>query len=1055
MIRIASPRRLAVGWVAGAFCLPLIALAGDGPAVEFNRDIRPIFSDNCYQCHGPDSAARKARLRLDQESSAKSNREHGPAIVPGDLEASELYRRITADDVSERMPPAKSGKSLTADQIDRIRRWIAGGARWQPHWAFIPPRRPEVPEVLERGSIRSPIDAFVLARLHRDQLAPSSEAERGILIRRVTLDLTGLPPTPDEIRAFENDPRPGAYERAVDGLLASPRLGERLASRWLNAARYADTSGYQTDGPRIMWRWRDWVIDAYNRNMPFDQFTIEQLAGDLLPRPTLEQKIATGFNRNHRGNSEGGIIPEEYAVEYVVDRVDTTATVWLGMTLACARCHSHKFDPFTQEDFYRFFAFFNNVPENGRALKLGNSPPMIKSPTRAQREQLEALEAHTLALNRQAQAREPELASAQAEWEAQARMRPSFDWNRPGRVLVARDLERDPSGPNPGSSQSKTRFRDGKPRYAPGPTGSAVVLDGRSFLDAGDLAAFGYLDKFTLSAWIKPAGPRGGTIISRMLDVPEGEGYSVVLDRGKLAVNLIKRWLDDAIRVETAALVPGETWSHVAVTYDGSRLASGVKIYIDGKLAPVTVRLDELNQTFLTKEPLRIGAGGGAGKRFEGAIDGPGFEAAALDASDVRVLATRESITEILRIPQARRSEGQSRKLRACFLATEAPPLFQGLYEQIDSAHRKLADLSESIPTTMIMEDLPAPRATHVLIRGQYDRAGPRVTPGFPACLVSGSSPPQPGRLDLARWLVEPANPLTARVAVNREWQMLFGTALVKTVDDFGAQGQPPSHPELLDWLATEFVHSGWNVKRLLRMIVTSATYRQSSRVTPEGLKRDPENRLLARGPRLRLPAEMIRDQALALAGLLVERTGGPSVKPYQPPGLWSELADDEFVQDHGPSLFRRSLYTFWKRTVPPPAMVTFDAPGRETCIVRESRTNTPLQALDVLNDVTYVEAARGFAERAMRDLGESSQARLAGVFQAATARRPRPDELAVLLAGFDDQLARFRRDPRAARALIDAGESTRDPRWDPCELAAYTTMTQLILNLDETITKE
>jgi len=1044
-----------VGWIAGALAIAAVALAGASPPVEFNRDIRPILSDNCYQCHGPDGAKRKADLRLDQESSAKAGRDGRRAIVPGDLEASELYQRITAEDVSERMPPVKSGKTLSAAQIDRIGRWIAEGAKWQPHWAFIPPRRPPIPHVRHQDRVRSPIDAFILARLEREGLAPSPEAERGILIRRVTLDLTGLPPTGAESLAFEDDAGPNAYERVVDRLLSSPALGERLASRWLNGARYADTSGYQTDGPRIMWRWRDWVIDAYNRNLPFDQFTIEQLAGDLLPSPTLDQKIATGFNRNHRGNSEGGIVPEEYAVEYVVDRVDTTATVWLGMTLACARCHSHKFDPFTQEDFYKFFAFFNNVPENGRAIKLGNSPPMIKTPTQAQQEQLDELRARLADTERQAQAREPQVASAQAAWESAARKRAPFDWVSPDRWLVARYRLEDILGPNRKTWRVVPQFREGKPQYTPGPSGEAVALDGRAFLDAGEVAGFGFLDKFTLSAWIKPAGSRGGTILSRMLDEPEGEGYSVVLDRGKIQVNLVKRWLDDAIRVETAALVPSQKWTHVAVTYDGSRLAAGVKVYLDGKLAAITVLLDELNQTFLTKEPLRIGAGGGAGRRFEGAIDGPGFEAAALAAGEIEVLATKESITEILRIPPASRTEGQARKLRACFLATDAPGSVQGLYSRIRSLHMRIAELAESIPTTMVMEELPTPRATHVLIRGQYDHPGPRVEPGIPACLAAGAARTQPGRLDLARWLVEPANPLTARVAVNRDWQTLFGTGLVRTVDDFGAQGEPPSHPELLDWLATEFVHSGWDVKNLLRLIVTSSTYRQSSRVTAAGLDRDPENRLLARGPRLRLPAEMIRDQALRLAGLLVERTGGPSVKPYQPPGLWNELGDADYVQDHGPNLYRRSLYTFWKRTVPPPAMVAFDAPGRETCIVRETRTNTPLQALDVLNDVTYVEAARAFAERAMRELGATPEPRLTALFQAATARRPRPDELAILLAGFHDQLARFKRDPRAASALVTAGESTRDPRLDPCELAAYTAMTQLILNLDETITKE
>jgi hypothetical protein len=1024
----------------------------DASAIAFNRDIRPILADNCYQCHGPDGAKRKAGLRLDQESSAKADRDGSRAIVPGDLEASELYQRITAENDSERMPPAKSGKTLSADQIDRIRRWIAQGATWQPHWSFIAPKRPPIPNVRDRDRVRNPIDSFLLDRLERAGLAPSRAAERGILIRRITLDLTGLPPTRREILAFETDESPSAYEKVVDRLLGSPRFGERLASRWLNGARYADTSGYQTDGPRIMWRWRDWVIDAYNRNMPFDQFTIVQIAGDLLPCPTLDQKIATGFNRNHRGNSEGGIIPEEYAVEYVVDRVDTTATVWLGLTLACARCHDHKFDPITQEDFYKFFAYFNNVPEQGRAIKLGNSPPMIKTPTRGQQEKLDAVQTRLEGLEQQAQAREPELASAQRAWESSACERASFDWFSPDQ-LVARYRLDGAVAPCRTSRNVEFHLRGGQPVFTSGPTGSALVLDGRAFLDAGDIAGFGFLDKFTLSAWIKPAGTRGGTIFSRTVDEPEGEGYSAVLEQGKVRVNLVKRWLDDAIRVESAVDVPSGEWTHVAVTYDGSRLASGVKVYLDGKLAPIKVPLDELNQTFQSNEPLRIGGGGG--RRFAGAIGEPSVYAAALVADDIKMLATRESITEILKVPPACRTDGQVRKLRHCFLATDAPDAVRKLYTEIRSVQAALLDLSESIPTTMVMEELPKPRATHVLIRGQYDQPGPRVEPGTPACLSSATAAAQPGRLNLAHWLVDPANPLTARVAVNREWQMLFGTGLVRSVDDFGAQGEPPSHPELLDWLATELVQSGWDVKKMLRLIVTSATYRRSSRVTTEGLDRDPENRLLARGPRLRLTAEMIRDQALQLAGLLVERTGGPSVKPYQPPGLWNELADAEYVQDHGPDLYRRSLYTFWKRTVPPPAMIAFDAAGRESCIVRETRTNTPLQALDVLNDVTYVEAARGFAERIMRELGGTPEARLTAAFQLATARRPRPEELAILLSGFQDQLARFRRDPHGAKALISTGESTRDPGPDPCELAAYTATAQLILNLDETITKE
>jgi Protein of unknown function (DUF1553)/Protein of unknown function (DUF1549)/Concanavalin A-like lectin/glucanases superfamily/Planctomycete cytochrome C len=1027
---------------------------GRAAAVEFNRDIRPLLSDRCYPCHGPDAAKRKAGLRLDQEGSAKADRDGRRAIVPGDRESSELVRRITARDDEERMPPPRSGKTLTPAEIERLSRWVASGAAWQAHWSFIPPKRPEVPQVPRSDWVRNPIDAFIVARLEREGLAPAAEAERGTLLRRLTLDLTGLPPSRAEIETYENDPSPDAYDKAVERVLSSPRFGERMATRWLNAARYADTNGYQTDGPRIMYRWRDWVISAYNRNLPFDRFTIEQLAGDLLPNPTLDQKIATGFNRNHRGNSEGGIIPEEYAVEYVADRVETTATVWLGLTLGCARCHSHKFDPLPQEDFYRFFAFFNNVPELGRAIKIGNSPPMIKAPTEAERERLDLLEGERSRLQSEAHATEPEIAKVQAAWEETIRRGPEFDW-RPIEHDVALFGPPAEGGSWGINAECRHYFRDGEPRCTSGPVGPAFELDGRAYLDLGDRAAFGFFDKFTLSAWIRPTGQRGGTIVSRMVDEAQGEGYAVILDKGKLQVNLVKRWLDDAIRVETAAAISPDRWTHVAISYDGSRLAAGVSVYLDGKRAPTNVLLDELNQTFKTKAPLRIGAGSGAQGRFVGAICGPCVYDRALDAGDVAILATPEPVTAIASMPEAARTAGQARKIRGSFLGRAAPGPIIELMQRTETVRRQIETLNDQVATTMVMEELPVARPTFVLKRGQYDQPGVRVSPGVPGCLSPWPGAAKPDRLGLAHWLVDKANPLTARVAVNREWQMLFGTGLVRTIDDFGAQGEDPSHPELLDWLATEFVRSGWDVKALLRLMVTSATFRQSSRASSELLKRDPENRLLARGPRMRLPAEMIRDQALALGGLLVERIGGPSVKPYQPAGLWNELADAYYVQDHGPSLYRRSLYTFWKRTVPPPAMVAFDAPARESCIVRETRTNTPLQALNVLNDVTFVEAATAFAERIIKHSGPSAEARLSTAFLAATARQPRPEELAILTSGLDDHLSRFLRDPEAARVFISAGESKRDPLLDPCELAAYTAMAQLILNLDETITKE
>jgi hypothetical protein len=802
-----------------------------------------------------------------------------------------------------------------------------------------------------------------------------------------------------------------------------------------------------------MWRWRDGIIDAFNRNQPFDRFTVEQLAGDLLPRPTLEQRIATGFNRNHRGNGEGGVIPEEYAVEYVADRVETTATVWLGVTLGCARCHDHKFDPLSQRDFYRFFAYFNNVPERGKAVKFGNSPPYILSPTPAQQEGLAELDRQLSMAIAEVKRLEPELASVQSAWEA---------------TLVSRPLNHEPPidelhahFPMEGDSQNRVDLHKGAiiasgiPAFTGGRLGHAAEFDGSRFLEAQGVGEFGFLDKFTVAAWVFPTVDRG-TIVSRMVDAAQAEGYSVGLTQGRLQINLVKRWLDDALRVETANALPVARWSHVALTYDGSRVASGMKVYVDGKPAKIRVLLDDLNQSFKTAEPFRIGAGNGPDGRFQGLLDEVRVYSAALLPEEVAQLAVLESVNAIASLPPSKRSGPQAAKLRGVYLTGDAPLPLRNAHHRLRQLHKARASLVESFPTTMVMEEMAKPRPAFVLVRGQYDRPGERVSPGVPTCLPPSIHVGPKNRLGLAEWLVQPDHPLTARVAVNRLWQMIFGTGLVKTVDDFGAQGEPPSHPELLDWLATEYVRLGWDTKALLRTIVTSATYRQSSRVTADLLHRDPDNRLLARGPRLRLSAEMVRDQALAAGGLLVERLGGPAVRPYQPPGLWKELTGaDDYVPDRGEGLYRRSLYTFWKRTVAPPAMMTFDAGGRETCVVRESRTNTPLQALNLLNDVTYVEAARKLGERVLREAGPSAEDRIAHGFLIVTSRRPRPEELSILLDGWHEHRRHFTARSEAARKLARTGASRTEETLDTVEVAAYTTVLGLLFNLDEVVTKE
>jgi Protein of unknown function (DUF1553)/Protein of unknown function (DUF1549)/Concanavalin A-like lectin/glucanases superfamily/Planctomycete cytochrome C len=1021
--------------------------------VEFNRDIRPILSDTCFQCHGPDKARRKADLRLDTEEGAFADLGGHKALVAGHIDQSELFRRLTTHDETERMPPKKQGPRLTPYQVDLIRRWIEQGAKWQKHWAFLPPKRSDLPAVKNPKWARNGIDAFVLERLEREGLAPAPEADRTTLIRRVTLDLTGLPPTPAEVDAFLADTTTTAYEKVVDRLLASPRYAERMAIRWLNAARYADTSGYQTDGERIMWRWRDWVIDAYQRNMPFDQFTIEQIAGDLLPNATLSQKIATGFNRNHRGNAEGGIIPEEYAVEYVADRVETTAIVWLGLTMTCSRCHDHKFDPIKQKEFYQLFAYFNNVPELGRAIKIGNSPPLILSPTPEQEKQVGGVDAQLAAARKRFAAMGSQLAEAQRDWEKKLAGKPPLQWF-PSRFLQAHfPLNGDLNDDAPGSA--RLQVVGGMPAFAPSLLGQALDLDGKSFVDAGNVGDFGFQDRFTLSAWVYPRA-KGRTIVSRMVDVDHGEGYALRLVNGKVQLNLVKRWLDDAMHVETARPLGLDRWQHVAVTYDGSRYASGVRIYVDGQPQKLTVLLDELNQTFKTTQPFRIGAGGGAESRFQGLLTDVRVYHDHLPAEDVQVLAVADPVSALAAFPSEKRSSAQAAKLRACFLDQYASSAARQLSRAVRQLQEKRERLVESFPTTMVMEEMPTPRDSFVLIRGEYDKRREKVSPGVPAVL--SPLPPQSGknnRLTLARWLVDPGNPLTARVAVNRFWQMYFGTGLVKTVDDFGSQGEPPSHPELLDFLAVEFMRSGWDVKIMQKRIVTSAAYRQSSHLSRALRERDPDNRLLARGPRYRLSAEIIRDQALFVSGLLVEKVGGPSVRPYQPAGLEKELGADPYQQDKGANLYRRSLYTFWKRTVAPPGMINFDAPGRETCMVRETRTNTPLQALNLLNDVAFVEASRMLAQRVLTETGTTANARLHLLFRLATARQPRPAELQLLRSAVEHHRKVYRDDPQAARKLLEVGEAPRDAKLDLVELAAYTNVANLILNLDETITKE
>ena len=1033
--------------------------------VEFNRDVRPILSNHCFACHGPDADNRQAELRLDREEDAFAKRDK-PAIVRGNLAESELIRRITSTDADERMPPAETNRPLSDEQVAILKRWVEQGARWQKHWSLIAARRPALPEMSVDGGKagiarpRNPVDLFIRAQLAKQKLQPSPDAPPHSLLRRASFDLTGLPPTHDQLDAFEADDSPDAYERAVDRLLASPRYGERMAIRWLEAARYADTHGYQNDGERQMWRWRDWVIEAFNGNMPFDQFTIEQLAGDMLPDATLEQKIATGFNRNHRGNAEGGIIPEEYAVEYVVDRVETTSTVWLGLTMGCVRCHDHKFDPFTMEEFYSLFAFFNNVPEKGRAIKFGNSPPYIAAPTRLQQLELrDQLRPEYERAHQVWEAAQPDAEALLQKWSEAFKPAGEEDFG-PRHDLVTRF--------NLGESDSLTKSvnehdmltaRNGSPAVCDGPRGSALEFDGKAVLEAPSAGNFGLFDPFTLSAWVYVEEGGGGTIISRMTDIEQGDGYQLAIVEGKVQFNIVKRWLDDSLRLESKKRITPGGWHHVAATFPGFRgdkLERATTIHIDGEKQTTNVLLSELNQPFNTVEPLRIGGGGGPAMRFRGRIDEVQIYSAVLDEAEIRMLSTRENVADILAMPKSRWSAGQRDKALGFFLAHFAPDELRQKRDRYDSAVLSLSALGASTPTVMVMEEMSPPRKTHVLKRGQYDQPGEEVQPDVPSALPRLEASLPRNRLGLAKWLVDPAHPLTSRVTVNRAWQQFFGIGLVKTTEDFGSQGEWPTHPELLDWLAVEFTDSTWDLKHLARLLVTSSTYRQTSAASAESLQNDPDNRWLSRAPRQRLSAEMVRDQALAVGGLLVEELGGPSVKPYQPPGLWSELTGaDDYVQDHGENLYRRSLYTYWKRTIAPPTMLTFDAATREFCTVRETRTNTPLQALTLLNETGFVEASRKLAERAMHEGGLSDGERLTWLFRAVISRQPTAEELTVLEQGLDRHRDHYRANADAAQAVLTTGESPADERLAAEELAAFTAMAGLVLNLDEAIHKE
>ena len=1045
--------------LAGRCCLGTLALLVVGPSfaaekIQYNRDIRPIFAETCFACHGPDSAARKADLRLDQRQAALDT----GAIVPGKPDESEAVVRVFTANAKDLMPPPATNKHLTDRQKELLRRWVAEGAEYQPHWSLIAPQRPPVPPVKNQAWVRNPIDAFILARMEQAGLAPAPEADRRTLARRLALDLTGLPPSPADVEAVAADPAPDALEKYIDRLMASKQWGEHRGRYWLDAARYADTHGLHFDNFREIWAYRDWVIEAFNRNQPFDRFTIEQLAGDLLPNPTVDQLVATGFHRCQVTTNEGGTIPEENLVFYTRDRTETTSQVWLGLTANCAVCHDHKFDPVPSRDFYRMSAFFNNTTVGPMDGNIPNSPPIISLPPADARGRGEVLAKELAAAKQQLEARRQSARADFDKWLAQGNAAELAAVPSEGLALHAPLSET--------SGTSLPIVIDGKPQqvalqaplaFEPGHVAAQalkVAPPGGPELAAGD---FDKDQPFSFGAWVKLPQKASGAIFSRMDEASKYRGWDLWAEQGRVGTHLIHQWPEDGLKVVTNEPVPAETWVHLLATYDGSAKAGGVTIYVNGKPQPARPQADALRGSIRATVPLAIG------RRTPGSP-------LALSIADLRiyrrVLAPREveqlaagtRAAWLLAKPAAQRTAAEKDEVYPLWLAN-VDRGYRGLAARVAALEKEQADIIARSTIAYVMQERPGPAKAHVLYRGEYDKRRDEVTADTFSCL-----PPMPpelpkNRLGLAQWLVRPEHPLTARVTVNRFWQEVFGTGIVRTTGDFGVSGELPSHPELLDWLAVEFRESGWDVKRLFRLMVTSATYRQSAAATPEKIEKDPQNRLFCRGPRFRMDGEMVRDYALAVSGLLSPKIGGPSVRPYQPDGVWEAVAmfgsnTRDYRRDTGEALYRRSIYTLWKRAAPPASMEVFNAPSRETCMVRRERTNTPLQALVTLNDVQFIEAARRLAERTLKEGGSSTPARVDFLARQILFRPLRPEEVPVVEGSLQRLSAFYTKNPEQAKLLIAEGESKADPALPPAELASWTMLANELLNLDEALTK-
>ncbi len=1050
--------------------------------VDYNLHVRPILSDRCYSCHGPDQNARKANLRLDTKEglfrAGISESQEAP-VVPGRKGRSPLYHRIVSQDPAIVMPPPESNLSLTTSEIAILERWIEQGAEWKPHWSFIPPVKPTLPTVEEKSWPENGIDYFVLAKLENIGLKPNGEAEKETLLRRVSLDLTGLPPSPQEIDEFLADDSPDAYEKVVDRLLASPHYGEHMAVRWLDLARYADTHGYQADYYRPHWPWRDWVIESFNKNMPYDEFVTWQLAGDLLPDPTVDQILATGFNRNHAQNAEGGIVEEEFRVEYVADRTQTFGTAFLGLTLQCARCHDHKYDPISQKEFYQLFSFFNNVAESGQITwyKKDMPGPTLLLPDEEVEKQLSFIDK----MSKEKQAGIEQVVAQQKEqfqdWLQRSNSEEIVQNLRKPTAYFPLERAKNENVPNLLNPSQSGKIIDpvhglispDPIQFIQGKNGKGIQLTGDYALSFPNIGRFSRAEEFSVGMWVYiPKDLEKGVIFhsNKGSALYTYKGYQVSVEEGRFDVRIAHDFPYNTIHLLSKEKVPREKWCQLTLVYDGSSKAAGTHLYLDGEELAMEVERDNLYKDIIfhpeqegAQPPIMTHLKVGARWRGKGFTNGGVDEIMVFDAAltelEVKQIAGKMALDGLLDKKNDALSK-EERQLLFDFYLANYNSTYQKERLALADIRKRQIRLTESITEVMVMEEMTEPRVTFVLDRGVYDQPTEEVHPGTPVHVLPFQEELSRDRLGLAKWLFQPDNPLPARVTVNRYWQHYFGRGLVKSTEDFGSQGDLPSHPSLLDWLARTFVESGWDSKKMQKLIVMSATYRQSSNADPIALAKDADNKWLSRGPKARLSAEVLRDLALSASGLLVREIGGPPVKIYQPEGLWDfNRMSGEYQQDHGKDLYRRSIYTFWKRTIPPPSMNIFDAPTRAYCVVKRERTATPLQALVLMNDPQFIEASRVLAERMVREGGNTIEENITYGFRLLTSQYPKQGQLDLLKQQYNEAIDDYRQNPEKASQLLQVGEYPVDDTLDEAQIAAMTNISTTILNFEAAVYKK